>query len=291
MGRGRRSSVRAGGQLHFYRPGMQSGGEFCVTSVIDRKPRSQSVSRTATKGGHREKAKRQVRTAGGFTLIELLVVIAIIAVLAALLFPVFARARERGRTASCVGNLRQIGLAATLYSQDNNDMTFPALPQVAAPGSLDIEEWCRVMVAHPHSKEALTVDKSRGILNAYLKSDGVWICPSAPDMVTAYGANYKLVMDRVASGHPPLLAQIEDPAETILAADYSWSATSGTWWEDGAYVFPPPRAVRSSAEDTPDWRMSCGLMVMSAPGSQWPPTQYQDACPFSSCSNSIRATF
>ena len=57
----------------------------------------------------------------GFTLIELLVVIAIIAILAAILFPVFARVREQARTTSCASNLRQLGLAAKMYSQDNDE--------------------------------------------------------------------------------------------------------------------------------------------------------------------------
>ncbi len=61
----------------------------------------------------------------GFTLIELLVVIAIIAILAAILFPVFARARDRARQASCTSNMRQIGLAAMMYAQDY-DETLPA---------------------------------------------------------------------------------------------------------------------------------------------------------------------
>jgi prepilin-type N-terminal cleavage/methylation domain-containing protein len=61
------------------------------------------------------------RRKSGFTLIELLVVIAIIAILAAILFPVFAQAREKARTASCLSNLKQIGLATMMYSQDYDE--------------------------------------------------------------------------------------------------------------------------------------------------------------------------
>ena len=59
---------------------------------------------------------------GGFTLIELLIVIAIIALLAAILFPVFGRARENARRSSCQSNLKQIGLGLIQYSQDNDEM-------------------------------------------------------------------------------------------------------------------------------------------------------------------------
>src|SRR6056297_2075915 len=57
----------------------------------------------------------------GFTLIELLVVIAIIAILAAILFPVFARAREKARQTSCLSNLKQLGLADLMYAQDYDE--------------------------------------------------------------------------------------------------------------------------------------------------------------------------
>ena len=71
-----------------------------------------------------------------FTLIELLVVIAIIAILAAILFPVFARAREQARKTSCISNVNQLGKAWMMYVQDY-DETFPprlpAPPAIAAP--------------------------------------------------------------------------------------------------------------------------------------------------------------
>src|SRR5579883_996778 len=66
---------------------------------------------------------RSIRNrSNGFTLIELLVVIAIIAILAAILFPVFAKAREKARQASCMSNEKQIGLAILQYVQDNDEL-------------------------------------------------------------------------------------------------------------------------------------------------------------------------
>ena len=71
----------------------------------------------------------------GFTLIELLVVIAIIAILAAILFPVFARAREKARQTSCLSNLKQIGLSLMMYAQDY-DETFPRSEGYRPPSEL-----------------------------------------------------------------------------------------------------------------------------------------------------------
>jgi len=89
-----------------------------------------------------------------FTLIELLVVIAIIAILASILFPVFARAREQARKASCASNLKQIGLGVMMYTQDY-DETYP-VANMGYPNS--------------HIYEVLV---------PYIKSEQVWICPSA----------------------------------------------------------------------------------------------------------------
>jgi prepilin-type N-terminal cleavage/methylation domain-containing protein/prepilin-type processing-associated H-X9-DG protein len=97
----------------------------------------------------------------GFTLIELLVVIAIIAILAAILFPVFAQAREKARAISCVSNLKQIGLALAMYNQDY-DETMPAA----------------FAAVNPVNGGGLNVITYENQINPYIKNKQVFVCPS-----------------------------------------------------------------------------------------------------------------
>jgi len=92
----------------------------------------------------------------GFTLIELLVVIAIIAILAAILFPVFARARESARKTTCLSNLRQLGVACSMYAQDYDGL-FPRENHIC----------------NPHLRLVQALDP-------YVKNMGIFYCPSAP---------------------------------------------------------------------------------------------------------------
>ena len=147
----------------------------------------------------------------GFTLIELLVVIAIIAILAAILFPVFAKAREKARQISCVSNLRQIGIGILQYVQDN-DENYPTGSQ----GSLG-QGWA-------------------GPVYPYLKSTAVFKCPDDPttsqtntangviSYPISYAANFNFMRtDTTPDPNDPhtgqSLASLAAPARTVLLCE------------------------------------------------------------------------
>ncbi len=116
---------------------------------------------------------RNGRFQAGFTLIELLVVIAIISILAAILFPVFATAREKARQSSCASNLKQLGIAFVQYSQDY-DETLPTVSDGSVGAGL-IGGWNYFSVFG--SGVIPVFDPTLGSLYPYVKSRGVYICP------------------------------------------------------------------------------------------------------------------
>ena len=123
-----------------------------------------------------------------FTLIELLVVIAIIAILASILFPVFSRARENARRASCQSNLKQIGLGIMQYTQDY-DERLPGSTD-GTPGQNLLGGWT-YYTNFPTSGTTyspnLTFDPTKGSIYPYIKSAQVYVCPSdSTDQAQSY---------------------------------------------------------------------------------------------------------
>lgn len=121
---------------------------------------------------------RPSSTRSGFTLIELLVVIAIIAILAAILFPVFAKAREKARQISCLSNMKQLGLAFMQYTQDNDEL----MPNCSDGSGSDTGEnvyggWMYYYKNPSGASPKDYFDPSQGSIYPYVKSKAVFICP------------------------------------------------------------------------------------------------------------------
>ena len=132
----------------------------------------------------------QRSTVNAFTLIELLVVIAIIAILAAILFPVFAQAREKAREITCISNARQIGLQVRMYTQDF-DETMPIFyayntqPPAGDPAHKGVEE---LILPYGKSRELFRCPTDLG---GPTLADPFYGCPGRPTYQSCYGSSYR----------------------------------------------------------------------------------------------------
>jgi|GEM_PF-222285 prepilin-type N-terminal cleavage/methylation domain len=189
-----------------------------------------------------------------FTLIELLVVVAIIAILAAILFPVFAQARAKARQAYDMNNLKQIGLAFLQYAQDYDESVVPYAVRAGGGSTLNNRYWFGLSWSAslapyntaPHTEApcpsascTVHLDPNDGLLSPYMKNTGLFDDPSAQDLtpaftnwrngerVPAYSVYPVLFPDlRVddPAAFPPVysLADLEETANTVLMTDGAW---------------------------------------------------------------------
>jgi prepilin-type N-terminal cleavage/methylation domain-containing protein/prepilin-type processing-associated H-X9-DG protein len=182
----------------------------------------------------------------GFTLIELLVVIAIIAILAAILFPVFARAREKARQASCSSNLKQLGIAAMMYAQDY-DERFPSFAY----------SWTGT---DPNTGFACNMMSYITLMNPYVKNWQLGVCPSMNRGATntaccgrnsvtwSYGPNHTYFQGETPVADVGAMATFQAPATTIMLGEETGTqGACGGEFLTGSSGWPAPTPADWSA--------------------------------------------
>jgi prepilin-type N-terminal cleavage/methylation domain-containing protein/prepilin-type processing-associated H-X9-DG protein len=174
----------------------------------------------------------------GFTLIELLVVIAIIAILASILFPVFARARENARRSSCLSNLKQIGLGFMQYTQDYDEKFAPMMSNTSTP-ELQLNASMPGAIMNTSNGAVVGLFISwMDIIYPYVKSTQLFVCPSARKAFDAPSYGYNRNINKYANPATPTspisLAALNRPAEIFVSMDHNFFY--GCYIENTYYV-------------------------------------------------------
>lgn len=220
--------------------------------------------------------RRASLSARGFTLIELLVVIAVLSILAAILFPVFAKAREKAKQSACINNQRQMGLALTMYRQDNDDTNarYRFCPDAIGNELCSVQNPAPLAWTGPNEVWWAPYDNSQppdspgpypnyrsGFLQPYVENVQIFKCPSDNRWQVGYAMSYISdgPMGRAdgAVANPTALF-VWDHARTPGCADTRAGNTGPNW-----KPFPPDK---DSAHTHYPYRHSEGLVGLRYDG-------------------------
>jgi prepilin-type N-terminal cleavage/methylation domain-containing protein len=163
------------------------------------------------------------KLSAGFTLIELLVVIAIIAILAAILFPVFAQAREKARSTSCLNNLKQLGTANQLYMQDNDD----GFVVTNAQGSDTMKVWPVTLRSYVKSDAVLRCPSDGGLPSTVTNPPGV---KNGQAIYEGLGTSYWYNIGLINRSEGDVIG-CDDPTDVLLFIEYwLWHQNKTSIW-------------------------------------------------------------
>lgn len=195
----------------------------------------------------------------GFTLVELLVVIAIIAILAAILFPVFLQAKEAAKATACLSNMKQAGLSLTLYQNDFDDQIFFRTVSATSVGRTRVIN--PAYLSKTSNPATYYQELWYNLLIPYAKSTQIWACQSDTQPTLSADSSGNLTIKRsyiVSSAIEDLTAsQVPNTASTIVVTE-KWSASGDTWVDqmDGDML---PQQVLVNEMNTPASRHNNGM--------------------------------